>query len=669
MKWLVRYCVLVSLISFFSRGSVAQSQSRNYIDSLLSIVNKPGRDSSSVNALIHVQRYFFERGLFDSTLKYANKALPLARKGSTQKNLTRVLYRLGMTYTNLQHYDSANHYLNEALATALSIKDTTLEVSCYNAFAILNNYQSDYTTSIEYLLRAITKIDQSNSIELKNMLPQAYSTIAYNFLSEKQYDKAIEYGKKGLVLKDYPSEKRSRVMLYLTVYYAFLEKNNFTTGKNYLDSAIAVNNTLENAALAAMVANNEGAYFQRTNDLKSAIIAYLKSYQINKNGGYRLLQSEAADNVANLYLKLKDYQEAERYALEANEIGRELKLYQVAASTYEVLKSLSVIKGDYKTALGYAEQNKIYTDSALNQATHRTTLSLESKYQNQKKEREIATLTIANTQKELQVVRRNRLLIVGGVAASAALIIMGLFYRHSRQKHLIAEQEKSFQQEEIKFLERQQQVVSLQSMINGQEAERTRIAKDLHDGLGGLFSTVKMYFSTLQHDSPDLKENELFQKSYAIVDTASEEVRRIAHNMMPEVLMKLGLVNALKDLSTNISAGKLLSVSLEVHGLSKRLSATTEIMLFRIIQELLNNIIKHAQATKVIIQFIKEGERLSVIVEDNGQGFNTAEVDEKNHAGIASIRSRVSYLNGRLSIDSQKNVGTTIMMDFLINEV
>lgn len=102
--------------------------------------------------------------------------------------------------------------------------------------------------------------------------------------------------------------------------------------------------------------------------------------------------------------------------------------------------------------------------------------------------------------------------------------------------------------------------------------------------------------------------------------------------------------------------------------MNKRLNATTEIMLFRIIQELLNNVIKHANATEAIIQFIRENERLSVIVEDNGRGFDTLAKDEKNHAGIATIQSRVNYLNGKMSIDSQKNVGTTIMMDFLINE-
>lgn len=260
------------------------------------------------------------------------------------------------------------------------------------------------------------------------------------------------------------------------------------------------------------------------------------------------------------------------------------------------------------------------------------------------------------------------MLIIGGLSAAILLLILGLLYRNSRQKQIIAQKEQKLQQEQIKFLERQQQIVSLQSMINGQETERTRIAKDLHDGLGGLFSTVKMHFSTLQHDVQELKTNELFQKSYGLVDTASVEVRRIAHNMMPEVLMKLGLVQAVEDLCVNISAGKLLQVKLQVYGMHKRLNASTEIMLYRILQELLNNIIKHAQATEAIIQFNREDNRLTITVEDNGRGFNLKETDDKIHTGMETVKSRVDYLNGKMTIDSENGIGTTVMMDFLINK-
>lgn len=646
----------------------AQAKPEKYIDSLLAIANKVKPDSNSINALTHLQRYYFERGRYDSTLKYALRSLPIAKRLSIYKSIARTHYNLGMSYTNLTQYDSAAVNLTKALALMPLVRDTLMEINCYNAFALLANYQSDFTSAIEYMTKAATIIDQSNSQKIKQLLPQTLGNIGHNLIDEKQIEKGVEYEKKALLLKDYPNESRYRVLLYLDVFDAYVKLNQLTIAKSYLDSAIEQNRSLNNIVVSSIVANNQGFYYETIKDNDKALNSYLQAYQLCESIGNDYLKAQLGDNIAQLYFKTGNFNQIEEYAKEANTIGKKLKHYKVVASTYDVLKKNASRLGEFKRALAYAELYKIYTDSATNQETQKITLSLESKYQNQKKEREIAALTIANTQKELEVVKRNRLLIIGGMTAAASLIILGLFYKTSRQKQLLAEREKKLQQEQINFLERQQQVVSLQSMINGQETERTRIAKDLHDGLGGLFSTVKMYFSTLQHESPSLKENELFQKSYGIVDTASLEVRRIAHNMMPEVLMKLGLANALKDLCENISAGKLLSVSLEVHGMNKRLNATTEIMLFRIIQELLNNIIKHSHATEAIIQFIRENERLSVIVEDNGQGFDTLEKDEKSHAGIATIQSRVNYLNGKMSIDSQKNVGTTIMMDFLINE-
>jgi signal transduction histidine kinase len=178
-----------------------------------------------------------------------------------------------------------------------------------------------------------------------------------------------------------------------------------------------------------------------------------------------------------------------------------------------------------------------------------------------------------------------------------------------------------------------------------------------------------MYFSTLEHEQQQLKDNELFKKSYLMVDTAATEVRRIAHNMMPEVLLKLGLPNALQDLCNNISASRLIQVSLQIHGMEKRLNAGTEIMLYRIVQELLNNIVKHAHATEAIVQFIQDGKQLSVTVEDNGRGFNTTDADIQKKAGIESVKSRVDYLNGKISFESSNNLGTTVMMDFLINDI
>ncbi|MBK8506840.1 MAG: hypothetical protein IPL46_34500 [Saprospiraceae bacterium] len=205
-------------------------------------------------------------------------------------------------------------------------------------------------------------------------------------------------------------------------------------------------------------------------------------------------------------------------------------------------------------------------------------------------------------------------------------------------------------------------------MINGQESERTRIARDLHDGLGGIFSTVKMLFSTLEQDTPIITKNTLYQKTLDLINEAADELRKVAHNMMPDVLMKLGLVEALKEFCNNVSSGRLLKITFQSFGMEKRLNSSTEIMLYRIVQELVNNIIKHAQATEAIIQINREHNRLSLIIEDNGRGFDLTTTHKTSGLGMEAIKNRVAYLNGKFTVDSRKEIGTTVMVDLLVSE-
>lgn len=637
-------------------------------DSLLAVANKVPLDTMNLNALIDVQRYYFEKGQYDSALIYSKQALPVAVQLKDLNRIARSHYNLSLVYTQLTNYDSANVHLDHIDDLTSKVNDTSIRIGAYNTRALLSNYRSDYATAIEALMKAVELIEASKSPAVRNLLAQTYGNIGHNLIAEKQFEKGIEYEQKALLLRGYPSEARYRVLIHLDIFDAYVKLGKLSNARPHLDSAVEGNKSLNNVAVSALIASNKGIYYTSVNDAKASLAAFQEAYDLSERSGNEYLRAEAAESLALLYLKEGNFALAEKFALEGNEIARRLSQLKVVAGTYDVLGQVSSGRNDFKKALHYAALNKQYSDSATNQESQKVTVALENRYQHQKRQREIAALTAANVAQELDVVKKNRMLIGGSILSVAVIIILALSYRNSKQRREIAEKEQTLQSEQIRFLERQQQVVSLQSMINGQETERTRIAKDLHDGLGGLFSTVKMYFSTLQHKNPQLGDDELFQKGYAIIDTASVEVRRIAHNMMPEVLMKLGLVNALKDLCDSITSGKLLTVSLEVHGMNGRLNATTEIMLFRIVQELLNNIIKHANATEVIIQCVKDQSRLSVIVEDNGQGFNTADAEAGAHSGITTVKNRVDYLKGRMTIDSQKNVGTTVMMDFLINE-
>ena len=158
----------------------------------------------------------------------------------------------------------------------------------------------------------------------------------------------------------------------------------------------------------------------------------------------------------------------------------------------------------------------------------------------------------------------------------------------------------------------------------------------------------------------------VFERSLDMLDTSIKELRRVAHNMMPEMLTKFGLDEALKDYCNSVNATKLLAVKYQSMGMDSRLDNTTEIIIYRIVQELLNNILKHAAASEAFVQLIRDNSRLNIVVEDNGKGFDTALLENNKGAGWANIRSRVEYLKGRLDIHSEPGKGTLVNIEFNI---
>jgi signal transduction histidine kinase len=229
-----------------------------------------------------------------------------------------------------------------------------------------------------------------------------------------------------------------------------------------------------------------------------------------------------------------------------------------------------------------------------------------------------------------------------------------LSYRTYKQKQQL-------QQQQIKQLQNEKLLLATESILKGQEDERSRLAQDLHDGLGGMLSGVKLTLSAMKGNIILPEESaRLFTKAFEQLDSSIGEMRRVAHNMMPEALVKLGLQQALQDYCDGINAVNGLSINCEFHGLENRLENTTEIIVYRIVQELLNNIIKHANASNVLVQVIKSDKELNITVEDNGNGFTKEEAGSKKGAGLKNIQSRVDYLKGELDIKSTPGKGTSV---------
>ena len=285
------------------------------------------------------------------------------------------------------------------------------------------------------------------------------------------------------------------------------------------------------------------------------------------------------------------------------------------------------------------------TQSQMNESY---SIEMEKKYQLELKEAEIQKAKLT----------RNSLYGIGTL-----LFLLSAFGFYSlKQKQRILRQEKAIQGKEIEQLKREQKIINMASVIEGQESERIRIAKDLHDGIGGLLSTVKVHIGTIQNEIQELENFNVFKKANEMMDHACEEIRRISHNLMPAVLRAQGLGSATQQIVNQLNDVHQIKTEFEIHGFENRIDESTEVLLYRIIQEITNNIVKHAAAKKAWIQIFEHPASIQILIEDNGIGFDLSKV-KGNGLGLKSLESRVDFLKGSIEIDSRIQQGTSITIN------
>ncbi|MEJ1242196.1 sensor histidine kinase [Chryseolinea sp. T2] len=250
---------------------------------------------------------------------------------------------------------------------------------------------------------------------------------------------------------------------------------------------------------------------------------------------------------------------------------------------------------------------------------------------------------------------------------SVALLLIGAYFAYANQaaKNKMHASEKKIQAMKLEKLLKDHELFGINSMIEGQERERQRIANDLHDNLGGLLAAINLQFATLKMRIGSLgaDENMLYEKTNQLIQEAYQQVRSMAHAKNAGVNAQEGLLPAVKYFASKVSILNKLSIDVEEHGMEGRLENSFEITIFRIIQELVTNVIKHAHATEVTIHLTQYEDKLNLMVEDNGLGFDASAQKSNGTMGLYSIQKRIENLGGTVTIDSILQSGTTVILD------
>jgi signal transduction histidine kinase len=263
--------------------------------------------------------------------------------------------------------------------------------------------------------------------------------------------------------------------------------------------------------------------------------------------------------------------------------------------------------------------------------------------------------------------RRNRIFLLAlSILMLALAVFVFLFFRsRTRSTQRIAEQQKLIHLQETEHLKKEKKVAELTASLETQEKERNRIARDLHDGIGSMMSGISAQVEHLR-SRPGISEQ--LQTHLAslreLIKDASSELRRTSYELMPARLLREGLEPAIRDLCLSLLVKSAIEPVLEINADLTSLNPEHQLSLYRIIQELLNNIVKHAGASEVLIQFTKVDEGISLVIEDNGRGFDVEARKQDGGLGLGSLRNRVNLINGFLDLASTPGQGTTVTINF-----
>ena len=293
---------------------------------------------------------------------------------------------------------------------------------------------------------------------------------------------------------------------------------------------------------------------------------------------------------------------------------------------------------------------------------------IETKYQTEKKEKENLQLKQDNLVIE-QKRKQNRNLLYGSlVLLSLGGVIGYQSLKNSRRKRLLSEQQEELEKQKNITLIKEQEITTINAMIDGQEKERIRIAEDLHDNIGSVLATLKLHFENLKlnREKKHFNQEELYEKTEGLIDETYKKVRSIAHAKNAGVIANKGLLVAVKIIAEKISAANKTQIEIIDFGLHNRLENTLEITVFRIIQELLTNIIKHSKAKNATVNISQFENTLQIIIEDDGVGFDYKKTHLKSGMGLSSIKTRIEHLKGTFNIDATISKGTNIIISIPI---
>lgn len=538
---------------------------------------------------------------------------------------------------------------NPAIELSLKQKDSSFTAALLQKRGVANYFNGSYDKAATDYYRAI-KIYQN--LKDQKELANTYNELAKLYRKTRDLDLAMENYDKALTLFTAIQDSAGISMILNESGVVYEYKNEYTKALERYHASLDIAKARKDSVGISYALSFIAGVYTLQNKFADAISYLKQSLAIRQKLGEPLSIALNYTDLGMTSSASKNYVEAINYLDTSNHIAENLQYKELQLSNYAELSNIAEKTGDYASSLKYFKIKTSISDSlyALNKTKQLQELS--TKYQTEKKENQIAL-------QAFEIKRKN--FVIAGVAS---ILIVSILLGISIYRRRKLQQQATFQKELMA-----QQHSATKAVMEAEEHERKRIAQDLHDGVGQMMSAAKMNLSTFENNIHvnDIETKNSLNKIINLVDESCREVRSVSHQMMPNALLKNSLAAALNLFVEQIDT-RLVKVHLFTEGVESKIESNTEIVLYRVIQECVNNVLKHANASEIDITVIKDEYEVSVSIEDNGNGQLTQKMAEGEGIGIQTIKARVVYLNGLVDFNSEPGKGSVVSLQIPLNQ-
>ena len=612
-------------------------QSKAYAEKALQLSTTLSYENGMILAMKNSAVTLQLQGKHDEAFAEATKALQIATQSGNGEKQVFMLHVICYICGIQGDYDRALRYCNRAMEKNQDLQHQDLEANIKQSIGVIYKNKGDYDRAIAYYMEALEIREQSGTgkpdISVLNNLGVIYSI-------QKRYDKALEYYLRALEFGKSVMGAKGLAELYNNIGIIYRNEGDHKKALGYYSQALLLYEKVGHKKGLAIVHNNLGMAYKGLGKIEKALEHLFQAVDTYKSIDNKSALANSLNNIARIYTTQQYYEKARHYVEEAIDIAMETGRKRIIAEVYQQSSYIYFELKNYERALLHFQYYERYKSQLFNEASDKRLAKMQARYETVEKERQLWESKYETAEKERQIVTllkdKQQLYasLIGVVFMMAFLLILFINYRQK------------------------QKLKSIRNTLKGQETERKRISKELHDGVGGALASIRLNLMRM-----DEKKETQLDHAIENISKTWEEVRAISHHLMPPALIDDSFVFALKKYVDDLITATGLEIQLDCFPEEKwnNLEKDLQTELYRMVQEVCNNIVKHAQASRVFIQLVWHHKGLTLLLEDDGLGFDVE--NKKGGIGLKNIRSRVRLLKGRFHIESQYNKGTAVHIE------